>query len=540
MITEQLQIVNKSNLDLYKVVQTAARLNALNGSSILPERLQEVIDICIAEDLGDNIECVSGVAAEMNADIESEIQTEVTETDPSLEQMVETLPARVFKMDVTGAAEMARDMGTPRSPNYWDSSEIQYWKQVSGKELPGSEEITEYFGTWEAFWEGAGFDVADYTAKEVIDLTLEQLSQGAFTRKECDDRFPATPSGSHVLKVFKGKWGSYHAAVEQNRKKERKPLEMIDYMLKKDTPTKDIVSAIVNGFEGDSHVPDIYKAKSQALYKKIANRRHELVEREKEIEVFVEKKRDAVEATVLPYDTIDAIADNPINGFHFYDGKNKAKMREAMAEDVMDHLVPAAGSARRLKYFGLEGVNFKSYILLQQMLDRQIDPKSSVVTEMKHDIAVTMQTIVDRHEAIEGGEIFRGLTVEHELVYDALEKHMHDSFDIFNLDYIGGWSRSKEKSLERMFEFGMIEDDALVYMTLLNSDAEKSNVKNGARGNGHFRQGYGTDDQVKLARSKVAELCKQYKFKYETVRCESYTDDKEMIVLGFHLQKKKY
>ncbi|MBW2999516.1 hypothetical protein KY339_02485, partial [Candidatus Woesearchaeota archaeon] len=216
-------------------------------------------------------------------------------------------------------------------------------------------------------------------------------------------------------------------------------------------------------------------------------------------------------------------------------GARKEEKRQEMLSDISNYL-PAD---KKLTYLGLEAVNFKSYISLQKNLEGRINPTKSLVVEYDDETADAMKRIVANNDVIEGGEIFEGLTIENDLLHNAVKKHKNKSFDVMNLDYMGGWSKTKEKALEYLFENGQIADNALLYLTLLNSNTEKGRIKNGCFSNGIGRKKYGTDDQRALVEGKLMGLCEKHGYDYKIVRCEEYFDTQRMLFFGFHLEKQK-
>lgn len=496
MVVEILTQANAAHIDLFDLISTASRLGALRGAEIDPGRMQEVLDACK----------------------ETAVHGMITDADEP----------EIF--DAKNVIEFARPMGAPVSTSEWDAKK-RWYETTLNVRLPKSEDILEQYKTWEKFWEAAGFEVEDYTPAEIIDRTLGTKKSGFFTINECDAGFPDIPSSSLVKYRFGGDWKKYSTATRKAREKRKMPGIRIEQLLRQGKKVKEVEHAVVSEFADKPGVPDLYKRPSNDLYMQISVRKKE-IDSDEAVNVL---SRTAIGSD---YSTIDDIANKQIKDFKLYSGARKAEKREMIAEDVFEHLVRKDGPGK-FRYLGLEGANFKSYIYLQQMLDGNIDPSASLVAESKQDVAASMQSIVDNHDLIDGGEIFDGLTVAPQLIHHAVNECTDMEFDIINLDFMGGWSMSKERTLDYLFRNGQIADHTLMYITLLNSETEKYRVKNGSDSSGIRRKGYYTDDQKALLETKIKRLCDMHGFDFKKLHCDEYFDTQKMLFFGFYLEKNR-
>ncbi|MBW2964341.1 hypothetical protein KY363_02680 [Candidatus Woesearchaeota archaeon] len=511
MLAEQLRMVNERGLDMASVIRKAAELNALNGSGILASKLELVLDVC-SRDLG------SRMVIERPEPVRQEQHGAVKVISPA------------------GATELAEKMKLPLSKLDWDTNKNLY-ERMFGISIPCSDEITGHFGTWEGFWSAAGFDMELYSPKEIIEMTLQVQKQGFFTRKHFDGKFPDLPSSSYVLQAFGGSWKNYADAVSRARGKARRPLDRIRELLSSGVSVRQTRDVIVAEFADRPEVDLIYRKRTNDLYKRISRV-------QKQLKDDLNRQRLSRDEIAEDYSTLESIANKNIRMFRLYAGRHKVEKRVEIADDVCACLVQSAGDAPRFAYLGLEGPNFGSYIVLQEFLSSgtgtpTIDPARSLVAESNKHAAASMQSIVDNHDVIEGGVIFEGLKVENAYLSYALDYHREKRFDIINLDYMGGWSRTKAEDIQKLFGYGQIADSALLYVTLLNSDIEKYRVRNGCTNDALDREGFGTDDQKMLLNTTLERLCDRHGYRINVVRDEEYFDTQKMLFIGFHLEKIK-
>ncbi|MHC4780669.1 MAG: hypothetical protein ACYTFG_19030, partial [Planctomycetota bacterium] len=326
MTQELLQKVNEEGLDLYKVMQAAARMHALDGTGIIADRLHAVLEEC-------------------RADTTARILTEEPQAQ-TLEETVEETEPTVKACSPDEAAEFAGNMDFPLSPIDWNARRSKY-ETVLGQRLPSAEKLTEQYSTWEEFWKAAGFSIELPSPKEVIDLTVETQNVGFLARKHFDAQFPELPSSSYVLKVFGGEWKTYSEAVARVRKKQRLPIQRIDELLEEGRPVKEVQRTVVAEFGHQTDIAERYKRADNTLYKEIARRKEQ-------VEEHLESKRLTRGKIIHQYSSLEAIANTKINGFRLYNGSRKAEKRDQMAEDVYEHLIPTSGSLGRFSYLGLE------------------------------------------------------------------------------------------------------------------------------------------------------------------------------------------
>jgi len=489
MMQNLLKEVNAKGLDLYAVIQAASEMNVLNGQGIVPDKLDEVL-----------------------ARFSVDVPVEEDESDPR-----------------DNALNCANGLDTPVSPLDWDVLAGQHQAET-GQYVLSSKDILKTHSTWEQFWTDAGFDLDEYDPSDIVAMTLEMKQKGHLARKEFDSQFPERPSASYVLKTFKEDWKEYSGAVERRRQSVVLPDERIDELLSEGKTVYTITNMVVSEYARNHRVGGIYRSMSKDLSSLIATKLRQS-ENEKSKNILT---REDIENE---HNTLENIAEKQIKQFRFYSGAKKAGKRERMFEDIVDYLVHSNDPSQKLSYLGLEGVNFSSYILLQDGLDKMIDPEKSVVAESKDPLAEAMRTIIDNCDTIEGGEIFEGLTLEQDYLHKALVRHKDRQFSLLNLDFMGGWSATKEVVFEQLFNEDMIADEALIYVTLLNSDLEKYRVENGNHANGITRKAYGTDDQVRLLEDKLKGLSRKNGYTLVPVCEDEYFDTQKMLFFGFYVTK---
>lgn len=495
--------VKSKGLDMYDIIEKAEAMDALTDEGIKDGMLDDVIAAC-EDDIKDDRKIMSARVAESARPH----GTAVLDMDRA------KYAASVLKMPVN-----FRDWEFIRDLNRRDNNTV----------LPSHEEILEVFGTWEAFWEAAGFSLMDHDRDSVVNFTLDDKPNGCFARKEFDEQFPDLPSSRLVEGIF-GTWKDYQDAVKRLKDGRLLPAERIRQLADKGMPIGEIEDSIIDEFRMKQGIELKYRSQNPLLHEEI----------EKAIEA-AEKYRQGRILTrsdlIKTYKKVQTISSCRIKGFRFFDGVKKARTRELMATDIVDHLVEYGNGSRRLSYAGLEGVNFTSYIYLQQQTDMLIDPSTSLVAEEDEEVYAAMRAIVDNQDILVGGEIFRELNLEGRLIHLALDNHSDKRFDVINLDFMGGWSASKEAALENLFGNMQVADNALLYITLLNSALERHRVHYG-NNSCVKRKVYGTEDQDLLVRDKMANLCGKYGFSFELLHREEYFDTQPMLFFGFHLRKK--
>ncbi|MBU0461084.1 MAG: hypothetical protein KJ574_00700 [Nanoarchaeota archaeon] len=543
MLTSLLNEVNAKGLDLYTVVKKAADLHILRDAHIPEDRIAEVISLCLEERLARRGESQAKKRKETKpAAIKEErkeaetipptvLPTEKAEEKKTEKEAAVTLAEEAILEDDPYARALifAKEISIPLSAGEWNNKRKMYQTHLNVT-LPTADEITNQYRTWERFWEGAGFRLETYIPRDIIRLTIVTDNTGCIAKECFDETFPDMPSSSRVLEVFGGNWENYTAAVERERGRRFLPVERIDELLREGQSINEVKKIILKEFGRRKNIDPIFKGPRNELYMLITNRK-------KRLDADQKSKTLTRKEIKHNYSSLERIASEPIKGLRFYNGARKDEKRTMMAEDIIDYLVKV-GAEKRFAYTGLEGVNFKSYINLQRTLEGIIDPKQSLVVECDQETADAMKTIVASSDVIEGGEIFEGLTVEEGFMHQVLPNHGDKRFDILNLDYMDGWSRTKELAMQILFSRGQIVDEALMYVTLLNSGMEKFRVKHGTSANGIVRDGFGTDDQKQLLEDTMKKLCKKYGYDISTLHCDEYFDTQKMLFFGFYLKKK--
>jgi len=345
-----------------------------------------------------------------------------------------------------------------------------------------------------------------------------------------DSGFPELPSSSQVLELFGGDWKKYSGAVTQAREKAADPSERIGILLRAAHSVNEVETAIASEFSGIAGVDSKYKQKGAGLRQAIEERLEEIRERARVRAGAL--STDVIEAR---YSTLEAIANTRISRFKLYNGARKSEKRAVIAEDVLSMLVQI-GPQQMFAYLGLEGVNFGSYIVLHQLLPGLIDPSASLIAECDCEAAMTMQSIVANYRLIEGGEVFEDLQVEKSYLHKALTKSK-GCFDVANFDFKGGWSKTKEAAIKTLFRKKQLSPQALLYVTLLNSEVERGRVRNGTTAGGICRKGYGTADQAALLVDCLAESAQKNGYSHKIFRAEEYFDTQPMLFFGVSVER---
>ncbi len=230
---------------------------------------------------------------------------------------------------------------------------------------------------------------------------------------------------------------------------------------------------------------------------------------------------------------LEAVQKTAIPGVKSYP---KDEVRFAMLETFVDRFC----DGRPIKYLGLEGPHFCSYIRFAEVAAEQLDPSKSLIAEKDQRSYHAMKSFVDHHDAIKGGEIFKGLNIRYGELSNVLSEVKKDfKFNFINLDYEGHINGKKIYALRTLFD-GMLEQEALLFITLGDSPWLQKRLNGNRKELGkEFFNGFGTTDQNKIVDDELGKLCEKHQYGFEQLRAERYTSRKEnMLTLAYRVYKK--
>lgn len=243
---EILKQANKEGLELHEIMETAAEINAIGQTGILPTRLSEVITLCKAR--------------KENPDLETKIvQTNEWKTVTNITQ----------------------ELDAPISPPEWDSRRVEYSK-ILETIIPISTQIIKKYQTWEMFWNRHNYETKKYTAREIINLTLK-IQRNPLTEEQLNQNFPNTPSSSYVTQMF-GNYQNYAAAIKRVNKKRTQPAQYIENRLQEGLSVRQIQTEVVTEYKSRQGIPKLFTKKSNNLYQYIVQKK-KILEAEIESEI---------------------------------------------------------------------------------------------------------------------------------------------------------------------------------------------------------------------------------------------------------------
>jgi hypothetical protein len=222
--------------------------------------------------------------------------------------------------------------------------------------------------------------------------------------------------------------------------------------------------------------------------------------------------------------TLEDITTKSILGFKIYSGENKQGIREK-------ELAIAAGffGKRKIRYLGLEGSNFISYIQFAKGLN--IEPCRSLVPEREEFKSNIMKSIVKYNHIINNGEIFKDLNVYSGEVAGALEKFAIPNslrFNLVNLDYEGGFTKEKEETIDLLL--GVLDKRSLIFITLNDTAMWRTRlVSEGLKG-----YDFSTTSQARI----MEGILDRSTLHHRSVLNEAYGDTKHrMLAVGYYIEK---
>jgi len=209
-------------------------------------------------------------------------------------------------------------------------------------------------------------------------------------------------------------------------------------------------------------------------------------------------------------------------GYRAFDSKDKDVTREIMTETYMDILEDT-----QVAYLGLESERFSSLRWFAEYLN--YDASSSTVIERDKRVYNAMKAT--QEYATNGlKNVLNGLEIRLG-DFDEEINRLDKRYNLINLDYCGDYSKTKEKAIATLFRRKLLQDDALLFITLDDSPIGRWRSK---------ARGY--DDQVKSATKSVLEsaFANRYMAKPElSLSYKGGTNGKsrDMILLGFSITR---
>ena len=220
------------------------------------------------------------------------------------------------------------------------------------------------------------------------------------------------------------------------------------------------------------------------------------------------------------------------------EGKNH--VRENMILGAVDTIEGDGNGDVKIRYFGLEGANFGSYIDISELC--RIDAPNSLVAENDIREYFAMRTIVRNSSLIKGGEIFKGLGLYYGDIRDALDywRHKSKTFNLANLDFMGSINGPKLDTIEKLFKQKRLEDNSVLYITLNNHPLCLSRLEKGGPSLGKkYRKGFGTKDQANIVKDHIARFAESSSYRYKDLLCEVYKgiNGTQMLYMSFKIDK---
>ncbi|MBI1969340.1 hypothetical protein HYS48_01485 [Candidatus Woesearchaeota archaeon] len=223
------------------------------------------------------------------------------------------------------------------------------------------------------------------------------------------------------------------------------------------------------------------------------------------------------------HSTLDALLTTPFPQAVFWEGDNKAKVREEMLDLVQQHL----DNPNQLHYLGLPAANFIDYILLA----KKYGIVEGLAAEQDFHTANIMRSILTHFYSIQGGELLKPLTFVPGSLFEALQQHPEMKFNVANLDYQGAWSQEKVDTLRLLFERNQWDTEAVLFITLNDSPRERSRMWSG-----RDAKVYGTDSNILELRRLLDALAEQHGYVYSRIAQIRYRDgNDEMVTSGYHI-----
>jgi hypothetical protein len=215
--------------------------------------------------------------------------------------------------------------------------------------------------------------------------------------------------------------------------------------------------------------------------------------------------------------------DTSIFGFKAYTGKDKDVTRELITEYYIDKI-----GETEVSYLGLESETFSSLKWFAQELN--YDSTKSTVIE--RDERVYNAMIATKEHATNGMKrTLNGLELKLGDFDKEVEKLEHP-YNLVNFDTCGHFSLDKARSLITLFQKGLLDKQAVLYVTLDNSPLAKERAK------GIF----GDIEQVGKLNDCILEAAKANGYDIKDKFSLDYKGGtnghtRDMLVLGFYIEK---
>jgi predicted DNA-binding protein YlxM (UPF0122 family) len=202
--------------------------------------------------------------------------------------------------------------------------------------------------------------------------------------------------------------------------------------------------------------------------------------------------------------------------------------------DMLDKALKHLRKKDPIRYLGLEGPHFCSYIEVARTAASRLRPSESLIAEKDELSYRIMQSFAKHSDAIEGGEIFSDLNVNygelHKVVSDA-PREMNLNF--VNLDYEGHVSSKKIETLNMIFEKDMLADQALLFVTLNDSPRIRARVNGGNHALGEeYRDGFGTSNQEEIIERELGTICQNHEYGLKQLSVIRYESRKSPMLIA--------
>ncbi|MBN2111835.1 helix-turn-helix domain-containing protein [Candidatus Woesearchaeota archaeon] len=233
------------------------------------------------------------------------------------------------------------------------------------------------------------------------------------------------------------------------------------------------------------------------------------------------------------YNTLAKLRNAEFKGIPRYEKQN---IRDEMLEIMIDILPESP----KIRYFGLEGPNFGSYITLSNLAE--IDSEKSIVAERDRKAYNLMKSIVDNCGEINGGKIFGGLKLYAGEASDALESNSGTKFNFVNLDYMGPLSRNKVVTIGKLFKRGMLDDESVLFVTLSEHKRFTEQIRNSLEDmlSGKYVPIFDKGGQEAVLGEYLKEIAAQNNYRVTEIKAEHYKSRKSpMLFMGYKVEKKK-
>lgn len=217
-------------------------------------------------------------------------------------------------------------------------------------------------------------------------------------------------------------------------------------------------------------------------------------------------------------------------------------VRKYPKDEVRLHMLEAIVSTctgSKIQYLGLEGPHFCSFIDFASLAGDQLD--SALFAEQDERSYHVMDSILRNRHVIRGGEIFRRAHVDYGKLRDVLAGMRKSSrkFNVLNLDYEGSICQEKMDTFTLLFEKNLLDDHALMVVTLNDSAYMCERVRRGHPTLGRkYAAGFQTNDQEKIMYDELSRLGALHGFEVKKIHGEKYKcRQREMATFVYELRR---